>query len=94
MNKKSDFASRLTDRNVNEALKVFNELSKQGAECMKKRMHVSPLIIGFIILNLYLRKVYTEEDDVFQDDSESIFNGHISKEEVLKVISSIPKPIW
>ena len=32
---KFDFASRLIDTDVNEALRVFSELLKQRAECMK-----------------------------------------------------------
>ena len=35
------FASRLIERDVNEALKVFNVVLKQGAECMKKRIYIN-----------------------------------------------------
>ena len=38
---KLDFASKLIERGVNEALKVFNIVSKQGAECMKKRICIN-----------------------------------------------------
>ena len=36
---KLDFASRLIERDVNEALKVFNVVLKQGAECIKMNIH-------------------------------------------------------
>ena len=36
---KFDFASRLIERDVNEALKVFNVVLKQGAECIKMNIH-------------------------------------------------------
>ena len=38
---KLDFASMLIERDVNEALKVFNVVLKQGAECMKKRIDIN-----------------------------------------------------
>ena len=31
----------LIERDVNEALKVFNVVLKQGAECMKKRIYIN-----------------------------------------------------
>ena len=38
---KLDFASKLIERDVNEALKVFNVVLKQRADCMKKRMYIN-----------------------------------------------------